>query len=757
MNLRLRLALEWLLIGGIASILVVLAVSWRGIQDMDNIIYDQIASFGRPEADPDILIVAIDDPSLDSIGQWPWPRDIHAQLFEKLKQAKPNSIAFDVIISEESDSADDQALANAFAGNSNVFLPLHFVSPGSDGRAYDTEFPIKPLRDNATGIGHVNLSNSDEVIRRAVPCFDSEGSSGKWPHLMEMVFRTHSAGKPSKAFSQGACGSEVIVPYADRGSFATISYADLLYSNVPAQLIENRDVIIGATATGLRDNHPVPFANGGFMPGAEIMANMLSALKSDGFVKAVNDWMIVILSILPIWFLLFAFLQFSPKRALISSLAAILVIVVSSATALNYGIWFPPSAALAGVLIVYPLWGWRRLQAMSDFMDGELAELDEGGEIAPLLWHETRANDIVGRQSAALGAAIDHIRDLRRFVGDVLSDLPDPMAVVDQNGIIILTNDLVEQRFGRNVDGLNISEIADAIVAPAFRLAVKTFLDSTPGDLARPTENQNFIRFNTIDGSTYVMRRSPVTSNKNSHLGDIYYLADITTLAQAEEQREEVLQLLSHDMRAPQSAIIAALDGKIDKAARNRIESNARRTMRLAQDFVDMARMAETEFTGEDALLADLVRDVADGLWSLAEERQVKIRIDDQSDTAFVLAERDALSRAFANLLDNAVKFSPEGSKIEVNVSKLNIDRMPYVAVTIRDNGPGISDDMLSRLFTKFATDDAQKRRAQGTGLGLTYVEKVAIRHGGTIRGGNRKEGGAEFVLILPESLGDAE
>ena len=757
MNLRLRLAVEWLLIGSIASLLVVLTLNWRGVQDLDNIIYDQIASFGRPYADPDILIVAIDDPSLNAIGRWPWPRDIHAKLFEKLKPAKPNAIAFDVLIAEESVQADDEALAKAIADSKNVFLPLHFVAPGSDGRAYDTEFPIETLREAATGIGHVNLSNGDEVIRRAIPCFDSEDNGEKWPHLMELVYRTHSAGKPSNAFLEDACGSEVIVPYAERGSFATISYADLLYSNVPAQLIANRDVIIGATATGLRDNHPVPFANGGFMPGAEIMANMLSALKADNFVKPVDSSLLAILSVLPIWILLFAFVRFLPSRALMSSFAVIIIIVASSAIALRYGVWFPPSAALVGVLLVYPLWGWRRLQAMSDFMDGELAELDESGDIAPLLRKEARANDIVGRQSAALGEAIDHIRDLRRFVGDVLSDLPDPMAVVDQNGVIILTNDLVEQRFGRIADGMHLFDIADAIIAPASRSAVKSYIEAASSNLEGQTNSPGFIRFNTLDDHTYVMRRSPVTSTKNNHLGDIYYLTDITALAEAEEQREEVLQLLSHDMRAPQSAIIAALDGKIDKAARRRIESNARRTMRLAQDFVDMARMSETEFFGEDALLADLVRDVADGLWALSEERQVKIKIDDKSEAAFVMAERDTLSRAFANLLDNAIKFSPEGGRIEVAIRNLEIDDTPFVEVSISDDGPGISEDMLPRLFTKFATHDIQKRRAAGTGLGLTFVEKVITRHGGTIRAENATIGGAEFILTLPAAPGEEE
>ncbi len=752
MSLRLRLAVEWLLIGGIASLLVIFALNWRGIDDFDNIIYDQIASFGRPDADPDILIVAIDDRSLSEIGKWPWPRNIHAELFEKLKPANPNSVALDVIISEPSADGGDELLTDAIANMPSIFLPLHFITPGSDGRDYDTQLPIEKLRQAATATGHVNLSDRDDVIRRASLCFDPQNGSGKWPHLMELIYRTRTKGKASRAFADSKCGSEFIVPYAKRGSFATISYTDLVSTNVPPDLIRNKDVIIGATATGLGDSHPVPFADGGLMPGAEIMANMLSALKSDGFIRPLGEPITLVMSILPIWLLLFAFLRFSPKRALLSSIAFILVILVSSAVALNYGIWFPPGAALAGIFIIYPLWGWRRLQAVSDFMDRELSNIDASGDMAPLLHKEPRANDIVGRQSAALGSAIDHIRDLRRFVSDVLSDLPDPMAVVDRKGTIILSNNLVEERIGGKVDGMNITEIADIIVTPAHHAAVLDYIDAADANSADTEDENGFIRFNAQEGSTFVMRRSPVISDKERHLGDIYYLTDISALAEAETQREEVLQLLSHDMRAPQSAIIASLEGKLDTAARKRIERNARRTMRLAQDFVDMARMAETEFAGDDILLADLVRDVADNLWPLAEERQVKIHVEDRSNSGFVLAEPDALSRAISNLIDNAIKFSPEGSNIDIAIRRIEIGRQCDLTVTISDNGSGISEEILPRLFSRFSTDDNEKRRAKGAGLGLAYVETVAVRHGGSIRAENRKNGGADFILMLPEA-----
>ena len=170
--------------------------------------------------------------------------------------------------------------------------------------------------------------------------------------------------------------------------------------------------------------------------------------------------------------------------------------------------------------------------------------------------------------------------------------------------------------------------------------------------------------------------------------------------------------------------------------------------MQLAQDFVDIARMSETEFGGEDVLLADLVREAADGLWPLASERGIAVDVVDTSDAAFVLAEPDSLSRAFCNLIDNAIKFSPDSGRIAVDIG----GEHGAIKVTIRDHGPGIAPDILIRLFRRFASDGVQRGRVRGIGLGLAYVEAVIKRHGGTISAENATGGGARFTVSLPEA-----
>jgi CHASE2 domain-containing sensor protein/signal transduction histidine kinase len=756
MNLRLRLTIEWLLIGIFGTILVLAAQRWEGTVSFDNLFYDQLSAAFRPAADESILLVNIDDPSLAALGRWPWPRSTHTNLIQKLQAANPRTITVDIILSESGDAENDAALAKAMQGPAPVYIPLHFSTPGSNGNAYDVIPPAAPLASAASGIGHVDVvSDSDGTVRRARLCADPNENQNRWPHLMELAYRG-KAGAPSAAYRKVACEETMLIPFTRRGNYSEISYSDILTGEVPADLIKGRNIIIGASAVGMGDNYPVPYADGGILAGSEIMANILAAIKRNNFVAQAPYATVILFSLLPMWLLLICFIRLSPRIALFTSLAIVASILILSAASLSIRYWIPPGSALLGILLVYPLWGWRRLQAMSDFMGRELKDLERENNALPIQIAKTAGTDLVGRQSAALANAIDHLRDLRLFVANALADLPDPMVVTDRLGNVTLVNDLADQRLQQNVIGYRLNDVMNQVAIPEHRKSVSEYV--TRHDVAVSTgedapATKSFVRFHTVEGDTFVMRQSPIETSDGSLLGFVYYLADITALARAEVEREQVLQLLSHDMRAPQSAIIASLSGTMDADARKRIETNARRTMKLAQDFVDIARMAETEFIGEDILLIDLLRDVADNFWPLASERGLKFEFDDNSDSAFISGEQDSLNRAFSNLFDNAIKYSPANTIIQIGAAKTLVDNNPHVRVTIRDSGPGIAPEILPRLFQRFASTAEIRGNTKGVGLGLTFVLAVIQRHGGTITAENLDIGGSCFTILLRESV----
>jgi CHASE2 domain-containing sensor protein/signal transduction histidine kinase len=762
MSLRLRLTVEWILIGLAGTVLIIFALRSDLTSAFDNLFYDRLSSFHRPAADERILLVDIDQHSLNTIGRWPWKREVHARLMRQLQSAKPRSVTVDILLTEEARDDGDRALADAIgSGSAPVILPLHFDSPGDDGRAFNVVKPVSVLARSAAAIGHVNLDfDSDGKVRRTALCFDPEKSGQRWPHVMELVYRGRAA-RPSAAYRSAACGETLMIPYSGRASHREISYADVLEGNVPPGLIEGRDVIVGATAAGMGDSFPVPFAEGTLLAGSEIMANMLTAIRRNNFVRPLPGPIVLLLSLAPMWLMLIGFLRWLPRTALLASTALVLALLGGSAAALSAQIWFPPGVALLALAFVYPLWGWRRLQAMSDFMGSELEQLEREGETLPLKVPQAKAGDLVGRQSAALASAIDHMRDLRLFLKNTLSDLPDPMVATDINGRVTISSDLVEQRLGQSILGLSLKSVFDAAVIPENRAALNSYLaEFAAGNDVEAAEGQPrqipFVRFQTTDGGTFVMRQSRIENVAGALQGYIYYFADITTLANAQLEREQVLQLLSHDMRAPQSAIIASLSGNVDAEARKRIEKNARLTIKLAQDFVDLARMEDSKFVGEEVLLADLVRDVSDNFWSLAKERDIRIDVTDDTGCAFVIGEADGLFRAFSNLIDNAIKFSPDHGVIAVTLSRIAGQRLNTIVVQIADHGPGIDAEIAPKLFARFASTADQTGRIKGTGLGLAYVKAVIKRHGGEIRAVARQPHGTCFIAELPEAADDA-
>jgi signal transduction histidine kinase len=217
-------------------------------------------------------------------------------------------------------------------------------------------------------------------------------------------------------------------------------------------------------------------------------------------------------------------------------------------------------------------------------------------------------------------------------------------------------------------------------------------------------------------------------------------------------QREDVLRLLSHDMRAPQCSILALLDGsdadRIDPKIGARIRGYARRTLELADGFVNLSRAQLLEFTPRLLDLAELARDAADALWPQARARGLRIAVTTPEEAEVLVAgEASLLARMLINLADNAIKYAdPEGAvTLEVSAAGAN------AAVRVTNHGPDIPEAEIAELFERFARAPGQDGRTEGVGLGLAFVATVAARHGGTVS--CRSGGGTTvFTVMLPRT-----
>lgn len=145
--------------------------------------------------------------------------------------------------------------------------------------------------------------------------------------------------------------------------------------------------------------------------------------------------------------------------------------------------------------------------------------------------------------------------------------------------------------------------------------------------------------------------------------------------------------------------------------------------------------------------LEPFLQGVATRFWTVAESRGLKLEVQMDADLPLVYADERRLNQIVANLLDNAIKFSPHGKVIRLSAEKVDQD---YVRMMVHDGGSGIEADEIAHLFVPFYQGDVGRRIKQGMGLGLAIAYQLAIAHGGKLELTNHPEGGALAILTLP-------
>ncbi|MEZ5585379.1 MAG: two-component system sensor histidine kinase CreC [Candidatus Competibacteraceae bacterium] len=218
---------------------------------------------------------------------------------------------------------------------------------------------------------------------------------------------------------------------------------------------------------------------------------------------------------------------------------------------------------------------------------------------------------------------------------------------------------------------------------------------------------------------------------------------------------ERYVQTLTHELKSPLAAIRGAaelLQEDMEAAQRQRFLSNIRTETQRLQNLVDrLLELAALEKRqGLENVVAiewqSLLNDVINSLAPLATLKNIDVRVHQAVSPSGLMGERFLLRQALTNLLRNALEFSPDGG--HVNISTENFEGK--LVTTLTDQGPGIPDYALTRVFERFYSLKSPHGGSKGTGLGLSFAKEVAELHGGTITLINREEGGAQAVFRLP-------
>jgi len=244
---------------------------------------------------------------------------------------------------------------------------------------------------------------------------------------------------------------------------------------------------------------------------------------------------------------------------------------------------------------------------------------------------------------------------------------------------------------------------------------------------------------------------------------------DLTPLRRVEEMRADFIANASHELRTPLAALLGFIEtlqgtAKDDSAAREKflaiMQGQATRMARLIDDLLSLSRIELNAHLQPNTPvdLAPIVRQVVDGLQTLARDRGVEIKVVSPPDTLTVLGDRDELIRALENLVENALKYGAAGKRLDITLARGQTrGGTPEVRIAVRDYGPGISPEHLPRLTERFYRVDVADSRAQGgTGLGLALVKHVLNRHAGRLTIESTLGQGATFTMHLPLPTSDS-
>lgn len=305
-----------------------------------------------------------------------------------------------------------------------------------------------------------------------------------------------------------------------------------------------------------------------------------------------------------------------------------------------------------------------------------------------------------------------------------------------------------EQQFRQS---LNRSLVAGGIMATFVALLLSYVVSMR---MARPLVSMTKAARRLEDGD--LSERVEVDSEDEiGQLGEAFnHLAE--TLERQERTRKNLTADVAHELRTPLAVIRSHIEAYMDKVIEpdpENLQSIHEEIMRLGRLVNDLSELAKAEsgrleLERADVDLGSVVDSVVAGLAPFALEKGIKVGIETEPGTLGCFDE-DKLRQVVVNLLGNAIKFTPQGGRVDVRV----LDGGAQVLVAVKDNGPGIAPEDQDLIFERFSRVDKSRNRATGgSGIGLTIADELVRLHGGSIEVDSRLGEGSTFTVILPKN-----
>jgi two-component system, OmpR family, sensor histidine kinase SenX3 len=344
------------------------------------------------------------------------------------------------------------------------------------------------------------------------------------------------------------------------------------------------------------------------------------------------------------------------------------------------------------------------------------------------MWRRARADEVKNQ------------RDLPQLLVSALNQLDGATLVIAPGEVAIFTNPEAEQ-LGILRDGRMQSEELLASIRVVRRTNVKQTgtIEIARGPIG---EGKREITVTII----------PLKENELV----LVLLRDESEAQRVHDVRRDFVANISHELKTPIGALSllseAVLGAKDDSQAVSkfaaRMQIEAKRLTDLVQEIIQLSRVQDSDPLKQPQLLSasDIIREALDQCRTTADSRQITLTFQESED-ALILGDRDQLTMAVHNLIENAINYSPIDTKVAVSTSVEN----EIITISVADQGIGIPEAEVERIFERFyRVDPARSRETGGTGLGLSIVKHIITKHGGEISVWSAENVGSTFSIRLP-------
>jgi signal transduction histidine kinase len=706
-----------------------------------------------PKEQSGVVLVLIDDESLNQYGRWPWSRDLLAQLARNLAHAKASVIGLDILLSEPQSLTADQALADALHVARTVIVDKIGAFP--DGSHWIE--PLPQFARAAAAIGHAHSVLDADSICRHFPPRELTLNGSRWAFAVELArlidpqrtaaflasYRVPFA-DDSDAVSRAHPVLARIAYRHDR--FHTISARDALEAK-NLDSVRGRPVLVGFGPTEIPEGDRIstPLTSELPAPGVEVHAQILDSILTGRTLREVplrfGAGILLIGCVL-------AIVVFRKWRGWAALFLLLGTVVILYAGALLSFIWISRILPVGQVMLAFLL--APLLVYSADFVTVERSVTRQ--LLGLRFWLASRSKDGSSQDKGDLSWKLDLLHNLQTELGalyelhkTLLETTQDLVAIFNERGELLLNNQLFAEICEPGKQAVfTLEQLRNRL-----RPAEGTPMVSGDGNL----EGEVYLG----GGDLYSIRTVPLPPTTISPQGGtIVTMTNLRTRVERDRARSEALGFITHELRTPLVSIqgFAELMMRYPNSpscstAPETIFRESKRLLALINSYLDVLRLdAGAKPISTDILeVDDVIRRVFEILRPLADAAKMQLLLDSREPLPMI-GDATLISGAVLNLVSNAIKYGQPGTDIRVRCRRENDE----VIISVANDGEPIAAGDISHVFDSYYRGAKVETSKTGWGLGLAFVKRIAEKHGGSVSVDPQTTGNC-FHLHLPAKL----